>query len=73
MGTKPTKRCVLLGTTLLSTLAITHAALAQTAKTTTAAAVTATDVGELVVTGSRIPRPNLEEPTPVTVLGAQTI
>ncbi len=72
MGSKLTKRCVLLGTTLLSGLAMAQGAWAQTTKSTTAAAA-ATDVGELVVTGSRIPRPNLEQPTPVAVLSAQNI
>src|SRR3954463_1350605 len=31
------------------------------------------EVGELVVTGSRIPRPNLEQPTPVSVLSQTMI
>lgn len=72
MGLNPTKRCVLLGTTLLSTLAMAQVAWAQTAAKAAAAAATP-QVEELVVTGSRIPRPNLEQPTPVAVLSAQFI
>jgi outer membrane receptor protein involved in Fe transport len=31
------------------------------------------EVGEIVVTGSRLPRPNLEQPTPISVLTAASI
>lgn len=37
------------------------------------AAAQDTEVGELVVTGSRIPRPNLEQPTPVTTINETSI
>src|SRR6185503_2983455 len=40
---------------------------------TTGAAAASSTVGELVVTGSRIPHPNLEQPTPVAVLSTQVI
>src|SRR5512143_3668702 len=66
-----TKKGLLLGTSLLAGLAMAGGAWAQAAKPTTAAA--ATDIGELVVTGSRIPRHNLEQPTPVAVLSTQAI
>jgi len=62
-----TNRGVLLGTTLLAGLAISGGAWAQ------ATQAPPTQVGELVVTGSRIPRPNLEQPTPVAVLSTQVI
>ncbi len=50
-------------------------ALAQSAaaKTTTAAASKDVEVGELVVTGSRIPQPNIEQPTPVSVVSSAQI
>jgi len=38
-----------------------------------AAAQSVKEVGELVVTGSRIPRPNLEQPTPTSVLSLSAI
>lgn len=57
----------LLGTTLLAGAAIASGAWAQAAP----AAAPAT-VGELIVTGSRIPKPNLEQPTPVAVI-SQTV
>jgi len=46
------------------------AALAQTAP---APQDTETTVDEIVVTGSRIPRPNLEQPTPVSTVSAEAI
>ena len=66
-----TYRGVLLGTTLLAGIAMASGAWAQ-ATTPTKAAATGT-LDELVVTGSRIPRPNLEQPTPVAVLSTQVI
>jgi len=75
MSTKLTKRGVLLGTTLLAGMAMAGGAWAQatgSAARSTTAASTGT-LEELVVTGSRIPRPNLEQPTPVAVLSNQTI
>ncbi len=62
-----TRRSALLGTTLLAGLAMAGAASAA------AAAPANPTVGELVVTGSRIPRPNLEQPTPVAVLSSAII
>jgi iron complex outermembrane receptor protein len=62
-----TKRAVLLGTTLLAGVAMANVARAA------AADAAAPTVGELIVTGSRIPKPNLEQPTPVAVLGTQAI
>jgi iron complex outermembrane recepter protein len=64
-------KSMLLGTSLLAGMAMAGGAWAQA--TRPAAAAAATEVGELVVTGSRIPRPNLEEPTPVAVLSTQAI
>jgi len=72
MGAISTRRAVLFGTTLLAGAALAGAASAQ-ADRTTAAAAAASTVGELVVTGSRIPHPNLEQPTPVAVLSTQVI
>jgi outer membrane receptor protein involved in Fe transport len=70
-----TKRRMLLGTTLLAGMAMAGGAWAQTSatKSTTVAANTPAEASELIVTGSRIPRPNLEQPTPVAVLSTQTI
>ncbi|HLZ74713.1 TonB-dependent receptor plug domain-containing protein [Phenylobacterium sp.] len=50
-------------------------ALAQSAasKTATAAATATVDVGEVVVTGSRIPRPNDDQPTPVQLVNSDDI
>ena len=62
-----TNRGALLGTTLLAGLAMAGGAWAQ------ATQAPPTQVGELVVTGSRIPRPNLDQPTPVAVLSTQVI
>ena len=66
-------RSVLLGTTLFAGMTMAVGALAQAASTPAPVRTTATEVGELVVTGSRIPRPNLEQPTPVAVLSNQLI
>ncbi|WP_372786926.1 TonB-dependent receptor plug domain-containing protein [Phenylobacterium sp.] len=66
MRTNTTKKGALLSTTLLAGLAMAGGAWAQ-------AVPTPATVGELVVTGSRIPRPNLEQATPVAVLSTQTI
>jgi len=69
----------MLRTTLLASVAtaacltVPGLALAQTKATTTAAAVKDVDVSELVVTGSRIPQPNFEQPTPVSVLSNTNI
>ncbi|HZZ67435.1 MAG TPA: TonB-dependent receptor plug domain-containing protein, partial [Phenylobacterium sp.] len=70
-----TKRRMLLGTTLLAGMAMAGGAWAQTSatKSTTVAANTPAEASELIVTGSRIPRPNLEQPTPVAVLSTQVI
>src|SRR3569833_1335888 len=68
-----TTRSVLLGTTLFAGMTMAGGALAQAAQTPTPVRTAATEVGELVVTGSRIPRPNLEQPTPVAVLSNQVI
>jgi iron complex outermembrane receptor protein len=61
-----TTKGALLGTTLLAGVAMAGGAWAQ-------ATTTPGTVGELVVTGSRIPRPNLEQATPVAVITSQTI
>ena len=66
MRTNMTKRGALLGTTLLAGIAMAGGAWAQ-------AATPPATVGELIVTGSRIPRPNLEQATPVAVLSSQNI
>jgi iron complex outermembrane receptor protein len=57
----------LLGTTLFASLALAGGAWAQTAP------AAGSTLQELVVTGSRIPRPNLEQPTPVTVISPTII
>lgn len=60
------KRNYLFGTTVLAgVLAVSAPAFAQSND--------ATDVGEIVVTGSRIVRPNQESPTQVQVVSAETI
>jgi len=53
---------------LLATTATTAVALASLIAAPAAAQEPGTEVQELVVTGSRIPRPNLDQPTPVGVL-----
>ncbi len=65
-----TKKTILMGTTLLAGMALAGSALAQAQPVS--ATVSAT-VGELVVTGSRIPRPNLEQPAPIAVISPQVI
>ena len=55
-------------TRLLTTTATTAVALASLFAMPAQAQDTSSEVSELVVTGSRIPRPNLEQPTPVGVL-----
>lgn len=67
------KTRLLAGTLLSGALVMSAApAFAQTAPPDAAQSVAAT-VDELIVTGSRIPRPNLEQPTPVTVINATGI
>jgi iron complex outermembrane receptor protein len=66
MTIRASSRGVLLGTSLLAGMAMASGAWAQ-------AATPGNQLDELVVTGSRIPRPNLEQPTPVTVLSSQII
>src|SRR5690349_12846512 len=58
-----TTRAALLGSTLLASLAA-SGAWAQEAPS---------QLDELVVTGSRIPRPNLDQPTPVATLSTAII
>lgn len=58
---------MLLGTTLLAGLALAGVASAQTAPSSD------NTLQELVVTGSRIPRPNLDQPTPVSVVSSTMI
>src|SRR5581483_10548289 len=67
MGANSRNKSVLMAGSLLAGLAMAGGALAQQRQPA------AVDVGELVVTGSRIPRPNLELPTPVAVLSQQVI
>ncbi|WP_433947602.1 TonB-dependent receptor plug domain-containing protein [Brevundimonas diminuta] len=63
------KRRYLFGSTMLAgVLAVTVPAFAQTAQDETA-----TQVGEIVVTGSRIARPNQDAPTQVQVVSAEAI
>lgn len=59
-----TRRSTLLTSSILFAVALAapHVAAAQD-----------TEVGELVVTGSRIPRPNLEQPTPVATINETSI
>jgi iron complex outermembrane recepter protein len=62
----------MLRTTLLASVAtaacLTVPGLAFAEQTSNQAAAKGAEVGELIVTGSRIPQPNLEQPTPVAVL-----
>ena len=67
MRVRVTRKPVLLGSTLLA--GVLMAAGGAWAQSATAGS----EVGELVVTGSRIPRPNLEQPTPVSVLSQTMI
>jgi iron complex outermembrane receptor protein len=66
----------MLRTTLLASVAtaacltVPSLALAEQAPTQAAASA---EVGELVVTGSRIPRPNADQPTPVQLLSSEDI
>jgi len=62
-----TKKAVLLATTLLAGMAAASGATAQQQ------AANSSVLQELVVTGTRIPRPNLDQPTPVAVLSQQVI
>jgi iron complex outermembrane recepter protein len=59
--------------TLLASVAtaacLTVPGVASAQQTTTKPVVKDVDVSELIVTGSRIPRPNVDQPTPVAVLG----
>ena len=64
MRTSITRKPALLGTTLLAGVLLAGAA---------SAAESVATVGELIVTGSRIPRPNLEQPTPVSVISPTVI
>jgi iron complex outermembrane receptor protein len=70
-----TAKPVLFSTTLLATAALAGVALAQTAPSpsTTPGTPAGNTLQELVVTGSRIPRPNLEQPTPVSVVSPTII
>lgn len=71
-------KTALLGSTMLVALSMNSAAMAQTADQTAAQSTTgktqaqATQT-EVVVTGSRIPRANLEQPTPVSVVSNEII
>jgi outer membrane receptor protein involved in Fe transport len=67
LTTKP----ILFGTSLLATAALATGALAQAAPAPSGPATNT--LQELVVTGSRIPRPNLEQPTPVSVVSPTII
>ncbi len=70
----------LLGTTVftgvISFVALSVAGVASAQAVTTQsqqADPQTTEVDEIVVTGSRIPRPNLEQPTPVSTISAESI
>ncbi|HET9159085.1 MAG TPA: TonB-dependent receptor plug domain-containing protein, partial [Caulobacteraceae bacterium] len=67
MTTMKSRRGLLLGTSLFAGMAVASAASAQTASPPAA-----NTLQEIVVTGSRIPRPNLEQATPVAVV-SQTV
>ena len=66
---RTTRRGALLGTSLFAGLAMTSGAWAQAA----GAPAGNNTLTEVVVTGTRIPRPNLEQPTPVSVLSPTII
>lgn len=69
------KKHALLATTVIAGLtALTSVAVAQTASSSASdPSQTATAVKEVVVTGSRIPNPNRDSPTPVETVNAKTI
>ncbi len=76
--TKSTTRTRLLASSMISGVTIAAAfatgATAQTAPATAPAATpAASTVGELVVTGSRIPQPNLTSVSPITTVNSQSI
>ena len=56
----------LLGTTVLAAISVASFAAAQEVPDVA-------EVEEVVVTGSRIPRPNLEQPTPVATVSQEAI
>lgn len=58
---------------LATTAAVTALAASSTIAFAADAANDATEVQQVVVTGSRIPRPNLDQPTPVSVLTNEQI
>jgi outer membrane receptor protein involved in Fe transport len=61
-------------TRLLASSVLTAAVLAGlTAAPASAQDAPGAELSEIVVTGSRIPRPNLDQPTPVAVLSARTL
>src|SRR3954470_15203945 len=62
-----------MGTTLLAGVALAGGAWAQAQPQSQSGGQSAQTVGELVVTGSRIPRPNLEQPAPIAVISPQVI
>ena len=63
---------LLLASTMLAASVTSATAYAQ-ASQPGAASAAASEPQEVVVTGSRLPRPNLDQPTPVSVLGQQLI
>jgi len=64
-----TNKAVLMASTLLAGMAAAGGAMAQQR----VAVADPSTIQELVVTGTRIPRPNLDQPTPVAVLSQQVI
>ncbi|HEY5072427.1 MAG TPA: TonB-dependent receptor [Caulobacteraceae bacterium] len=75
--TNSTMRKRLLASSMISGVALAAAsatgAYAQSTSSSTAATTPASTVGELVVTGSRIPQPNLTSIAPVTSVGNQEL
>lgn len=66
------KRNFLLGSTVLAgALAVAAPSFAQ--QSTQSSGEAATEVGEIVVTGSRIRRPDLTSPAPLSVVNSETI
>lgn len=64
---------VLLAVALAAAPAHAQPAPEETTQTTDAEGQPSTEVGEVVVTGSRIPQPNLSSVSPVTVIGSQEV
>lgn len=73
MLTKSVRRNLLATTIIAGTLAISPAFAQTSPASNPAAEETPSDTGVIVVTGSRVARPNAESPSPITTVGAEDI